>query len=323
MRILVTGATGFLGGALIRSLSREGRAVVGTGRSGAALAELEAEGIPTVAADLSDPSSVAALTLAGPFDAVVHTAALSSPFGPLAGFRAANVTGTAHALAVARACAVRRFVQISSPAVGFAPRDQINLSETAPFPRPINHYARSKREAEALVLATPEVGPVILRPRGIYGAGDTALLPRLLKVAKSRPLPMLRGGEAAIDLTHVDDVIAAIRAALSAPEEAEGGIFNISGGEMLSVVDIVEAACERSGFTPQWRPLPWRGAMAVARIVEFVAGFRGYEPMITPYSLALFAFRQSLDLSRAREVLGWQPQISFEEGLRRTFGPQP
>ncbi|RRH73557.1 NAD-dependent epimerase/dehydratase family protein [Falsigemmobacter faecalis] len=323
MRVLVTGATGFLGGALIRSLSREGRDVVGTGRSGAALAALEAEGIRTVAADLSDPASLAVLTLAGPFDAVVHTAALSSPFGPLAAFRAANVAGTAQALAVARACAVRRFVQISSPAVAFAARDQINLSETAPLPAPINHYARTKREAEDLVLDTPEVGPIILRPRGIYGAGDTALLPRLLRVAKGRPLPMLRGGEAAIDLTHVDDVVSAIRAALDAPEEAERAVYNISGGEMLSVVEIVEAACERAGFTPRWRPLPWRGAMAVARFVEFAARLRGHEPMITPYSLALFAFRQSLDLSRAREALGWQPQISFEEGLRRTFGPAP
>lgn len=320
MRVLITGATGFLGGALARHLHREGVRVLAVGRSAAGLKALTEQGIASLSVDLSEPSSVARLTLAGPVRAVVHAAALSAPFGPWSAFEAANIRATAHVMAAARALGVARFVQISSPSVAFAPRDQIGLSEAAPLPRPVNHYAASKRAAEELLRAAPDLHPIILRPRGIYGAGDVALLPRLLTVAARRPLPLLRGGQAAIDLTHVGDVVGAIKAALAAPATAEGGIYNISGGEMLPVRAIVEAACARAGLTPRWRSVPYGLAMAAARLAEVAGQLRGREPLITPYALALFAFRQSLDLTRARDALGWQPQISFEDGLERTFG---
>jgi len=151
--------------------------------------------------------------------------------------------------------------------VYFAYRDQLGVSEDAGLPRPVNHYARTKRQAEEIVLAAPEVGPVVLRPRGIYGAGDRKLLPRLLQVARQRPLPLFRDGKARIDLTYVDDVVDAVLAALSAGSAAEGQIFNISGGEVVPVRDIAEAACAgpacshagaKCRFCPQcWRP-GWR-----------------------------------------------------------------
>ncbi|MEP6564856.1 MAG: NAD-dependent epimerase/dehydratase family protein, partial [Mesorhizobium sp.] len=160
------------------------------------------------------------------------------------------------------------------------------------------------------------------RPRGIFGAGDRALLPRLLQAARRRPLPLFRDGQARIDLTHVDDVVDAILAALAAGGSAEGQIFNISGGEVLPVRRIADEACARAGFSARWRKMPLWPAMLAAGVMEAVAlRLPGQpEPAVTRYGLGLFAYAQSLDISKASRMLGWAPKVSFEDGLDRTFG---
>lgn len=312
-KVLITGATGFLGGALVRAL--KDRPVLAQGRSAQKLAEL---GVPALQWDLTQDLPLSR-ALSG-VEAIIHCAGLSSPFGPLSDFRAANVGGTANVIALARKLGVRRLVHISSPSVLFAPRDQLDLDETAPLPTPYTAYARSKAEAEALVLAAPDLSPVILRPRGIYGAGDTALLPRLLQVASQRPLPLFRQGRACIDLTHVEDVAAACRAALNASPNVGGEIFHISGGECLPITEIANRACAKAGVALRWRKLPFPPVLMAATAAEkFALLTGGKEPPVTRYGLALFAFAQSLNIAKARTLLGWSPQISFDEGLERSF----
>ncbi|MDX8466369.1 NAD(P)-dependent oxidoreductase [Mesorhizobium sp. VK23B] len=321
MVVLVTGASGFLGSHVLKRLAASGTLALGLGRDAARCAALEAAGHRIIRHDIAQPLDGALDPRLGRVERIIHCAALSAPFGRLQDFVAANVTATRNLLDFATRQGVSRFVHISSPSVCFAFRDQLGLTEDMPLPDPVNHYARTKREAEKLVLAAPAVHPVVLRPRGIYGAGDRALLPRLIKAAKSRPLPLFRGGRAAIDLTHVDDVVDAVMAALAAPKEAEGQIFNISGGEMLPVRRIADDACARAGVGARWRPMPLVPAMLAAGLMEAVAiRLPGRpEPPVTRYGLGLFAYAQSLDLSRAKCLLGWGPKMSFEEGLDRTF----
>ncbi len=318
MRVLITGATGFLGGTLAPYLAVRGFDVLGTGRSAPACADLAARGIEMVQADLKSPIAPERF---GPVDAIVHSAALSAPTGRRAAFEAANVGATRNILAYANAVGVRRFVNISSPSVYFAPRDQLDVRESDPLPAPFNHYAATKAEAERLVLAAPEVGPISLRPRGIYGPGDQALLPRLLAVAKRQALPLFRGGRARIDLTFVGDVCAAIDAALRAGPEVEGEVFNISGGEVLPVSEIIGAACERAGVTPRWRALPfWPVKTLAAGVERLYAAMPGSpEPQVTSYGLALLAFEQSLNIEKAAARLGWRPAVRFAQGLDQVF----
>ena len=320
MRVLVTGATGFLGGMLLRHLHGHRYATVALGRDETRCRLLDAAGFATVRADLSQPVQHLAAGI-GAVDAVVHCAALSAPFGRYAAFHAANVEGTRNALDLAEALGVRRFVNISSPTVYFELKDKTGVREIAPLPKPINAYARSKAEAERLVLARRSVGPVNLRPRGIYGAGEETLLPRLVGAARRGPLPLLRGGTAAIDLTHVDDVVDAITAALSPDPALAGETFNISGGEMQPVLEIVGRVCAALDVPLRWKRVPFHPALAAARIVELVSLARTNprEPLVTPYTLGLFAFRQSLDISKARDLLGWQPQVPFDIGLSATL----
>lgn len=323
MRVLVTGATGFLGGAVVRRLAGRGCAVVALGRNRDRLAALAGAGVTPVAQDLSRGG----LDLSGlePVEAMVHCAALSAPSGPRAPFEAANVAGTEAALALARALGVRRFVNISTPSVYFALRDQEGVAETAPLPPPINAYAATKAAAERLVLACDDLHPISLRPRGLYGPGDTALLPRLLTAARRGPLPLLRGGRAAIDLTYISDAVDAVEAAVQAGPEVAGEVFNISGGTQLALREIVETATARAGVVAHWRAMPLAPLMALARARDLaqrtLPGLA--EPRLTPYGLGLFAFRQSLDIGKAARRLGWRPQVSFAEGVARSFAGGP
>ncbi|MDX8540795.1 NAD(P)-dependent oxidoreductase [Mesorhizobium sp. M4B.F.Ca.ET.215.01.1.1] len=321
MAVLVTGASGFLGSHVLARLAASGTLALGLGRDAACCAALEAAGHRIIRHDLSRPLESALDPRLGRVERIIHCAALSAPFGRLADFEAANVTATKNLLDFAARQGVSRFVHISSPSVCFAFRDQLGLTEDAALPDPVNHYARTKREAERLVLAAPAIHPVVLRPRGIYGAGDRALLPRLIKAAKNRPLPVFRDGRARIDLTHVDDVVDAVMVALAAPPEAEGEVFNVSGGEPLPVRRIADEACARAGITARWRRMPLWPAMLAAGAMEAVAlALPGRpEPPVTRYGLGLFAYAQSLDLAKARRLLGWAPKIPFAQGLDRTF----
>ncbi len=316
--IVITGATGFLGGALARRLLSAGQAVIAMGRDDVKLAALEQIGAVCIASDLSRGAPPAPEM---DVSAVVHCAALSSAWGSYAAFRAANVHGTASALAFARSVGARRFVHISTPSLYFRFRDQRLVREDMALPQPVNAYAATKREAESLVHAQTGIEFIILRPRGLYGPGDTALLPRLLRAARSGPLPLVRGGSAETDLTHIDDAVDAVLAALGAPSGLPRHVFNISGGEPKSIRTISEAACARAGVTVRWRTMPARALLLAARAMEVTSHMQSErpEPRITAYGAGLFAFTQTLDISAAKAHLGWSPAIPFDEGLRRTF----
>ncbi|MBK8085312.1 MAG: NAD(P)-dependent oxidoreductase [Devosia sp.] len=313
MRLVVSGATGFLGGHLARRLVAERHEVIGLGRDAAAGARLADDGVRFRSIDLATAD---ALAEAGA-DGFVHAAALSSNWGRRQAFVAANVTGTANALTLARRLGVRRFVHISSPSVGFRFADQFGVSEDAPLPRPVNAYAASKGRAEQLVLAAGDLSPVVLRPRGLFGPGDTTLLPRLVRAARQGPLPLLRGGEAVTDLTHVEDAVEAIIAALRAGPQAAGRIYNVSGGEALPVRRIAELAALRAGVPVAWRAVPVAVALLAARVLETRALLTPGrpEPVVTAYSVGVMAYSQTLDISRAARELGWRPRIGIEAGI--------
>ena len=316
--VLVTGATGFLGGALTRRLLGDGVRVVALGRNQNKLSELASLGATTLPCDLAELTDDLRLDSC---DIVVHAAALSSPWGRAVDFERANVTGTANALRLAERVSARRFINISSPSIYFRFGDQEGLREDDPLPAPVNAYADTKRRAEYLVSEASAFETVTLRPRGLYGPGDAALLPRLLKVAKRRPLPLIKGGAAATDLTYIDDVVESILAVMGAPSSVSGQTFNISGGVALPVKMVAERAGEKAGIDVRWRQVPWPLVKAFATASEHVCATlpKRPEPIVTAYSAGLFAFRQTLNIQKAEQLLGWRPKVSFDEGLERTF----
>jgi nucleoside-diphosphate-sugar epimerase len=316
MRVLITGVTGFLGGRLARQLVLAGHDVYGIGRNGKLLKPMSAIGVNALKVDIHDLN---AYDVRHPPEIVVHCAGLSSPFGALSDFERANVQGTRKMVDLALEWDVKRFVHISSPTVYAQLKDQADVQETAPLPTPINHYARTKRRSEE-VLGPIWNRSIVLRPRGLYGQGDTSLLPRLMRAVQAGPIPVLRGGEAKTDITHVSDVVRAITAAMEASSVACGEIYNISGPEKLRVLSVIEKAAELSGLQVRFKKVPFGPALALAKLSDFWShNVTKKEPRVSPYVLSLLGFEQTLSTQKASDKLKWAPKVSFEDGLKEVF----
>ena len=316
-QVLVTGASGFLGSHLVAALAGQGVTVRAQGRARERMPS--GAGVTPVVTALDD---VGALTAAARgCAAIVHAAALSAPWGSRADFIAANVAGTANVLAAARAAGVRRLVHISSPAVLFDGRDQHGLSDDAPVPpRLTSQYARTKLQAETLVRAAGNAGleVVTLRPKAIYGAGDRALVPRLLAAAHAGRLPQVGDGRNAVDVTHVDDVVQAIQCAL-VTESGVGSTFLITGGEHVPLWTMIRTLLEGVGLRYPSRVLPLPLVLAAAGAMEALAAVTGREPSLTRYSALILARTQTYDITRARTVLGYAPRVRVADGVARTI----
>lgn len=316
---VITGATGFLGGYAVKEFLDHGYRVVALGRRPERLEQLRETGAKTIACDLDSlPEEV----LPGEkIDVVVHCAALSSPWGPWRDFERANVTGTANVIAFANRHRVRRLVHVSSPSVYAANRDMVDISEDAELPaRSLNNYIRSKRISEQIVAAALTDGrlreAVVLRPRGLIGAGDPSLVPRMLQAEAKIGVPIIGDGHQLVDLTAVSNVALALRLAATAPG-ASGQVFNITNGDPREYLGMVNTLFGLLGRRPHLRHIPRGPARAAAAAVE--AAYRVLpgraEPPLTRYTLSTIAYSQTLDISRAREHLGYDPSESIDSAL--------
>nr|WP_314844266.1 NAD-dependent epimerase/dehydratase family protein [uncultured Microbacterium sp.] len=322
-RVLVTGASGFLGGHLVRDLQRHGHEVFAAGRDVDALSAL-ADGDHVVAGDLA---SLTRRMLH--VDAVIHCAALSTPWGRWRDFHRANVEGTRHVVDFARRNGVRRIVHVSSPSVYAAARDRLDIREDQVDPtNRLNGYIRSKLLAERLLqesLAAGDIAElVIVRPRGLIGAGDPSLVPRLLDVHDRVGVPLFDDGRTLIDVTAVENVATALRIALGRGD-GRGGVYNITNGEPRPLRELLSTLLALTGREPRFRRMDRRVAWAIAAGMERVfAAIPGRpEPPLTRYTLSTIAYSQTLDIARARTELGYRPEVLLDEALVRAAADLP
>ncbi|HET9448670.1 MAG TPA: NAD(P)-dependent oxidoreductase [Steroidobacteraceae bacterium] len=318
MRVLVTGASGFIGSHAAEHLRARGHDVVATGRSERHLRALADRGCRVVPADLAQSDLT---TLVEGCDAIVHSAARASPWGNRSLFWNDNVVATQRLVESARGSgSVRRFVLISTPSIYFRTCDQLHITEAfTPPQRWATAYAETKWIAETHVRAAPELGPVILRPRAVFGPRDAAIVPRLVAVAKSGTFPLPGGGRAWADVTYIDNVVAAIMAALERGSEVEGRAFNITNGQSIQVRDLAERIFRALGIRTRFVSIPRSAALALAGISEAVAKLRPGqpEPRLTRYGVGLLAFSQTLSIEAARQGLRYEPGVSIDEGIVR------
>lgn len=314
MKIFVTGGSGFVGSAAIRALVADGHDVRAMSRREASDGLLAGLGAAPVRCDLA---TLTAQQL-GDAELVLHCAAFVEAWGPPDAWYEGNVRGTRTVLAAARAAGVQRFLHIGTEAAIVHGQDVVDADETVPLaPDSPYPYCATKAQAEALVLAAdvPSFRTLSLRPRFIWGPGDTTLLPTIEAMAASGGWMWVDGGRALTSTTHIDNLVAAIRLALTRGEggrayfvlddgertlrEIITGMARSRGLELADrsiprwLADLLGASCE--GL---WRLLPLSGA-----------------PPLTRHAAMVMSRQCTLDDARARAELGYAPVVSVEDGL--------
>jgi 2-alkyl-3-oxoalkanoate reductase len=317
MKILVTGASGFIGGRFAQVALQQGFAVRVNGRRAEAVAHLCQQGAEFVQGDLSDPELVQRLCQG--VEVVVHCAGAVGVWGDYAHFHQANVQVTENVVEACLKQGVRRLVHLSSPSVYFDGQAHIGLREEQLPKRFSDHYGKTKYLAEQQVFAAQEFGLQVLalRPRFVTGAGDTSIFPRLINMQRKGRLSIIGNGLNKVDFTSMGNLNAALLSCLQVGEEALGRVYNISNGEPVPLWDVVNYVLRRLDLPPVTRHLPYGLAYAAAALNEGVCRLLPGRPEPTLFRLgvAVMAKDFSLDISLARQYLGYNPEISLWAAL--------
>lgn len=316
-KVLVTGATGFLGKYVVEELVEHGYQVRAFGRNRAIGQSLVNASVTFIQGDLTNQED---LTKAcQEMDMVVHAGALSTVWGPWEDFYQTNVLGTKYVLEACRKANIERLVYVSSPSIYAAPRDQLDIKESdAPQENRLNNYIRSKLASEKLFKDYPDVSSVILRPRGLFGIGDTSILPRVLNLSQKIGIPLIGDGRQLMDMTCVENVALAIRLALETPQAA-GEVYNITNGEPRAFRNLIEETLRGLGYPIRYRKIPAPLVSAISSSLECIyksLKLKG-EPALTRYTYYLLRYSQTLDISKAERDLGYRPKITISEGIEQ------
>jgi nucleoside-diphosphate-sugar epimerase len=312
----VTGGSGFIGGHLVQRLVAEGTRVRALARSDRSAQAVTALGAEPVRGELADRASLAAAAAGA--QVTFHLAAHLGTWGTREEFMADNVIGTQNALAAARDAGVARFVHCGTEAALMAGEPLRNVDETAALRADSKAlYSSTKALAEQAVLGAnaADFETVVVRPRFVWGKGDTTLLPELVAMARSGKLAWIDGGAQRTDVTHVDNVVEGLL--LGAREGRAGEAYFVTDGEPVVFREFVSALLETQGVEPPTRSVPGWIAGPAATVAEAVWRVLplGGEPPLTRFAYWVSSQECTIDITKARSELGYRPVIDRERGL--------
>lgn len=319
MRVLVTGASGFLGGAVARGLLDAGYEVTVLQRGASGLPCREVRG------DITDELAVADAVSGA--NAVIHLAAKVAVAGDPEEFARINVAGTRTLIEAARMAGVRRFVQVSSPSVAHAGSPLVGAGAAPANPTTAHgSYSRTKAESENIALAADASGfaVVAVRPHLVWGPGDEQLVGRIVARAQAGRLFLIDHGAALIDTTVVDNAVSALIASMERAEDREvhGRAFVVSNGQPRSVCELLTRMARAAGAPEPARSVPFRMAWLAGFVAERAwrhhpRGDRAGDPPMTTFLAEQLATAHWFDQRETKRVLGWQPSVGLDEGFDR------
>jgi len=315
MKVVVTGATGFVGGALVRALVAEGAQVVVLSRPQSHRQSLTDLPLTWRDGDVTDPAS-----LHGAFagaDWLIHAAGMLGQAGvPEEAYHHLHAQGTENVLAEAAATpSLARILYISSPGV-LGPIAGPPADETAPL-APSNAYERSKAAAEQIVhrLASNGLPVIIGRPEFIYGPGDEHVLGLFRSIQKGLFFYVGRGRNTCHP-TFIDDAVTGLLLCLK--QGQPGNIYHIAGPRPVTFQELGTTIAEAVGVRPPWlrlpKPVAWSGAAAL----EWVGKVAGIKPPLTRTGVAFFSEDRRFSWQKAHQELGYTPKFDLCEGVRQT-----
>jgi len=317
VRVLVTGATGFTGGHLARTLAARGCQVRALTRPTAPRPPDLQASIETVEGDLTDAGSLR--RAADGIDVIYNIAALYRQAGLRDEvYRAVNATAVGTIIEAAAAAGVRRVVHCSTVGV-HGDIEHPPANEDAPF-APGDIYQKTKLEGERIAWAASErtgVEVVIARPSGIHGPGDRRLLKLFRGVARRRFI-ILGHGRIFYHLTYIDDVVEGLRLCGEVPRAA-GRSYIIAGSEARTLNEVATVIAEEAGVAPPSLHLPVWPIWLAGAACEAVCSPLGIPPPLYRRRVDFFTKSRAFDISRARAELGYAPAVGLREGVRRTL----
>jgi nucleoside-diphosphate-sugar epimerase len=321
--LLLTGATGFIGGHLARRLVEDGYAVRGLARASSDTTRLRKLGVQIASGDLTDARSLAGAVEG--CERVVHCGALVSDWATTAEIAATNVTGTRNLLSACVAASVRRFVHLSTTDVyGHPGRPRID--ETYTTTRFSNWYAQTKLDAEREVRraeAASALDAVILRPATVYGPGSKDVIGEIARAIQSRHMLLVDRGRAVAGLCYVENLVDAAVLAL-AHEAAPGSAFNVSDGLVVTWRQLAADLADGLGSPKVRWSIPYRLAWGLGFSLEhgyrLLRGATGIStpPLLSRQAVQVLGRDQEFSNRKLRETLGWKPRVGYESGLAAT-----
>ncbi len=316
MRIFITGASGFIGGAIAQAMA-SGHEVLAMSRSDKSDLQVRALGAEPVRCDLTtlEPGGIPDC------DAVVHCAAFVEAWGTREMTWQINVEGTQRTLNAARSAGARRFLHMSTEAVLWNGQNLVDVSEDHPYPKSTPYlYSETKAEAERLVLAANQDGgmeTVALRPRFVWGPGDQTLAPEITAMVEKGAFMWIDGGRARTSTTHIDNLVHGAKLVL---ERGRGGeAYFVTDGEVRSFREFLPELMSAYGVELGERSMPSAIARPVATLIEGIWRTLRLSstPPITRHAIDLMCCDCILKTDKIENELGYRPVVSVVEGLRQ------
>jgi nucleoside-diphosphate-sugar epimerase len=251
-------------------------------------------------------------------DILIHAAADTSHGWGGEVQRQTNLHGARHVFASARKAGVRQVIHISTESVLLDGRPLLNATEEHALPpKPAGAYSRTKGEAEniALSFATEAMSVVVLRPRFVWGRDDSTALPQLTAAARDGKLAWIDGGGYRTSTTHIANLCEGVEQALR--HGRNGHVYFITDGEPVVFRDFISRLLATQGIAAPEKSVPRALLRKIAAVGDLLATIsRGrIKPPITRQEFATMAVEVTLDISKARKELGYQPPMSIEAGL--------
>lgn len=312
----VTGGSGFIGGRLIERLRSDGHTVKALVRSEQAADRVRGRGGEPVRGDLADAEAMR--SGAEGCQWAFHAAATLGDWGKREEFERGNVEGTRNVLGACAPAGVRRFVHVGTEAALLAGQPLVDVDETAPL-RPDSPalYSSTKARAEQLVRDANRDGfeTVVVRPRFVWGRGDTTLLPSMAEMVRSGRFAWIGGGQHKTSTTHVDNAVEGLM--LGAARGTPGDAYFVTDGEPVVFKEFVSELLSTQGVDPPTRtiPAPVAQALAVGGETAWHALPLPGRPPLTRFAYWVSSQECTIKIDKAREELGYEPVRSREEGL--------
>src|SRR3989440_1636176 len=317
MKVLITGATGLLGGHLIKELEQRNeqiRALVLPVENADSLLK---QGVEVMRGDITDASTLAPAVQ--DVDLIFHLAGMMGVWRPLSHYRLVNVTGSENLYKAAQKAGVRRFVHTSSHTVYGLGHGRF-MTENDPLRPDPDPYSITKAEGDRLIrrlMLSSDMETVILRPGTFFGPGDRLHFGRMAQKMKDGKGVIIGRGNNALPFCYVTDVVQGFLLA-AYHEKAPGNVYNITNDRPLTQQEIFDAIADAVGGVRPKRHLPYLpvyyGAIAAEKVV---APATRTKPFVTQLGAMMFGSDNKHSVEKARRELGFEPKVDLREGIKR------